>query len=105
MNKSSIFPVLLAAALAGVAPGEPPRPPVSGVGGARFRVNDLAKAREFYTGVLGLQEKTGTDQGVVAFRDNGGQSVRCWPRRLRRWGGSTRSWPTRGSSIAPHLLT
>jgi len=40
---------------------------VTGVVGARFHVNDLAKAREFYTVVFGLQEKGGAGEGVAAF--------------------------------------
>ena len=63
---------LLMAALASAGLGQ--RLPVTGVAGARFHVNDLAKAHEFYTKVFGFQEKK-TGDGMVAFRINGEQYV------------------------------
>jgi parallel beta-helix repeat protein len=44
--------------------------PIAGVAGLRLRVADLAKARSFYTGVMGFEE---TAPGI--FRVNGDQSI------------------------------
>jgi predicted enzyme related to lactoylglutathione lyase len=62
---------LLIAALAGAALAQ--QLPVTGLAGARFRVNDVAKAREFYARVFGFAEKTGKGPEVVAFQINAGQ--------------------------------
>src|SRR5436305_1750124 len=41
--------------------------PVTTLAGARFRVTDLAKAREFYTKVFGFEERKGKSADVVTF--------------------------------------
>ena len=58
-------------ALASLALGQ--QIPVTGVAGARFRVADLAKAREFYSKVIGFSQKTGAAAGLAVFSINGGQ--------------------------------
>jgi catechol 2,3-dioxygenase-like lactoylglutathione lyase family enzyme len=47
--------------------------PVTALLGARFHVNDPAKAREFYGKVFGFQEKSPAGRGLVAFQINGEQ--------------------------------
>src|ERR1022692_2194176 len=63
--------LLLIMALSSIALGQ--LVPVTCVAGARFQVNDLAKAREFYTKIFGFQEKSGERVGLVAFQMNGNQ--------------------------------
>src|SRR4051794_19715027 len=48
---------------------------VTGVQGARFRVGDVEKAREFYTRVFGLLERGGAGPGRVTFQIGGQQFV------------------------------
>jgi catechol 2,3-dioxygenase-like lactoylglutathione lyase family enzyme len=64
---------LLVTVLAAVALAQPA--PVTYVAGARFHVNDLRKAREFYSKVLGFQERRGAGEGLAAFQINADQDV------------------------------
>jgi catechol 2,3-dioxygenase-like lactoylglutathione lyase family enzyme len=54
------------AALSAAAMGQ--QTPVTTLAGARFRVADLAKAREFYTKVFGFEEMKGKSADVAVFR-------------------------------------
>ena len=73
MLKQWMRSVLLLTAMACMAAGE--QLPVTYLAGARFRVGDVAKAREFYGKVFGFHEKSGTDAGLVAFEINGVEFV------------------------------
>jgi catechol 2,3-dioxygenase-like lactoylglutathione lyase family enzyme len=59
------------AALASLAMAQ--QTPVTTLAGARFRVADLAKAREFYTKVFGFEEVQRKSADVAAFRVTGNQ--------------------------------
>jgi len=63
----AIVPLLVQAA--------PPRPPVLGVAHVRLLASDLAKARQFYGGVLGLPEVPQSAGSVAIFRVNDRQHV------------------------------
>ncbi len=60
--------VLLGAAAAAEAVPGVARPPIVGVSHIAFRVSDLARARAFYSGLLGYEE---TDRGREAGRPSG----------------------------------
>jgi catechol 2,3-dioxygenase-like lactoylglutathione lyase family enzyme len=49
--------------------------PVRSLAGARFRVADLAKAREFYTKVLGFEEAKGRSGDAATFEISPGQKL------------------------------
>lgn len=66
------------------AQGGPPRPRITGVAGFAAKVTDMAEARTFYSGILGLDEAFtirnplgGSD--LVAFKINDGQYVYIAP--------------------------
>jgi catechol 2,3-dioxygenase-like lactoylglutathione lyase family enzyme len=58
--------LFLIPALASMAWGQ--QVEVTGVAGARFRVGDIEKAREFYTRIFGFQEVQGPAPNVLTFR-------------------------------------
>src|SRR5438046_129049 len=49
--------------------------PVTTLAGARFRVADVAKAREFYTKVFGFEERKGKSADVASFQISPAQKL------------------------------
>jgi catechol 2,3-dioxygenase-like lactoylglutathione lyase family enzyme len=83
MTKSRIS-LIFVLALTGAFGATPARPPIVAVSGIAVKVSDLAKAREFYSGVVGLAEAFPTKNpmggsDMVTFKINDKQYIEVAP--------------------------